>query len=197
MILQVRCQKLIAPPSHCLCDLRHVLPSTLPLSPSLPTYTLNSKDFWLHLLFGSSSESVLVFLSSSNKDGGQRSGEVRLGDEGQIEIFDSKTVAPSLSLTLKWYSSHTSYCKSLWYDVTMQQIHKDFSHITLQTQTPSPGNLRETFGLPLPLVCLKDQENTVPFSTKIKKENHEKSQPPFFSLLIYCCIQGRGNSERH
>lgn len=37
-------------------------------------------------------------LSSFNKDERLRSGEACVGDEGQIEIFDSKTVAPSLSL---------------------------------------------------------------------------------------------------
>lgn len=165
--------------------------------PSLPKCILNNRDFWLDLLFGSSSESVLVFLSSSNKDGRRRSGEARLGDEGQIEIFDSKSVAPSLSLAQKLYSSHTSYCKSLWYDVTMQQIHKDVSHIALQTQTPSPGNLRETLGLPLPLHLFEGSREHSSIFNKNEKGKSWKEPTSFFSLLIYCCIQGRGSSERH
>lgn len=43
-------------------------------------------------MFGSSSESVFVFLSSSNEDGGcvLWSGEARLREEGQTEIFGFK-----------------------------------------------------------------------------------------------------------
>lgn len=121
-----------------------------------------------------------MFLSSSNKDGRRRSGEARLGDEGQIEIFDSKSVTPSLSLAQKLYSSHTSYCKSLWYDVTMQQTQGRFPHRTTNTDTLSGEAKRNSWASTSPPFVLKDQENTVPFSTKTKKENHEKSQPPFF-----------------
>lgn len=180
------------PPSHGLCDLWHVL-----FFPSLPTCILNNKDFWLDLLFGSSSESVLVFFSSSNRDGRRRSGKARLGDEGQTEIFDSNSVAPSLSLAQKLYPSHTSYCKSLWYDVTMQQTHKDVSHIALQTQTPSLGNRRETLGLPLPLHLFEGSREHSSIFNKNEKGKSWKEPTSFFSLLIYCCIQGSGNSERH
>lgn len=162
---------------------------------SLPTCILNNKDFWLDLMPGSSSECSCVFFHHLIEMGEAEVRKARFEMKGKLRSFDSNSVAPSLSLAQKLYPSHTSYCKSLWYDVTMQQTHKDVSHIALQTQTPSLGNRRETLGLPLPSICLKDQEEQFHFQQN-EKGNHEKSQPPFF-LLIYCCIQGSGNSERH
>lgn len=89
-----------------------------------------------------------------------------LRDEGQTEIFDSRP----WFLLLPWqksYLTHVSLRKSLWYSMTIQQIHKDFSHIALQTQPPSLGNIREIFGLPLPLHLFEGSREHSPLSTKI------------------------------
>lgn len=89
-----------------------------------------------------------------------------LRDEGQTEVFDSR---PWL-LLLPWqksYLTHVSLRKSLWCGMTIKQIHKDFSHIALQTQPPSRGNIREIFGLPLPLHLFEGSREHSPLSTKI------------------------------
>lgn len=55
-----------------------------------------------------------------------------------------------------------------------------FPHHTLNTAALQ-GTEEKLLGFHFPYICLKDQENTVLFQQKLKKENHEKSQPLFSS----------------
>lgn len=118
-----------------------------PLSPPpCPTAFCPARVSGWTFCLGQVQREFLHFFSSSNKDGGWRSGEAHLADEGQVEIFDSKA---------GWGSITFSYVELVFIPHFLLQITlvrrdnaadtQDFSHITLQTQTPLSGEPKRNF----------------------------------------------------
>lgn len=184
--------------SHCLCDLWNVLLSTLLLSPSLPKCILKSKDFWLDFLLGSSSESVLVFLSSSDKDGAGQGG----GGQGK-HVLEMKGKLRSLIQRL--WLHHFLLCRCCIHPTLPTANHSGttwqcsrytglFPHHTTNTAPLSGEPKRNFWASTSPPFVWRIKRTQFHFQQKLKRKIMKRANLLFFSL---CCIQGRGNSERH
>lgn len=173
-------------------------PSKLPpVTPSLPEGILNNKVFWLDNVWVKFRE-----CSSSNEDGGWGvlwSGEARLREEGQTEIFGFKD----------WGSFTFSYIKIVFIPHFLLQItlvRRDnaadtqglFPHRTTNTAPLSGEPKRNFWASTSPPFVWRIKKTQFHFQQKLKRKIMKRTSLLFFfSLLIYCCIQGRGSSERH
>lgn len=140
------------PPLHIACVISGVSCQVPSLShfrcPS--AFWVARTSAWTHCL-GQAQRELLCFFSSANKDKGWHQGK---------HVSEMKGKWRSLIQRMRLHH-FLSYIKILFIPHFLLQntlVHHDnavdtqgLSHITLQTQPPSLGNVRETFGLPLPL----------------------------------------------